>query len=180
MSTVLRIALAEAPRAVRLAPAETGSAERELAAQLEAARAEGRAEALAGAAHILDDAALAFASELEAVRAALTTSSVELALEIARQILRVELAEGRYDIEAIVRDALAQSGVGRGECTVHVNPADAEALRSVSFRSGTKIEADNEVPRGSVHVTTPKGLLVRDTDDILREIRERIRGEVQS
>ena len=184
MSAPLRVRLLEPPLGARLASAEPESAEAEFAARLAAARAEGReegrAEALAGAAGVLDAAAQALASELEEARAALAAAGAELVLEIARQILRVELAEGRYDIESIVRDALARSGVGRGECTVHVNPADAEALRTVSFRSGTQIEADGEVPRGSVHVTTAKGLLVRDTDDILREIGERIRGEVTS
>ena len=73
-----------------------------------------------------------------------------------------------------MRETLSFSGGARGPCTVHLHPADAGALEGVPFRSGTEIEADPSVPRGSVHVTTPHGLLVRDLDEALRSIGERL------
>ena len=58
------------------------------------------------------------------------------------------------------------------------SPSDAERLKPLPFRSGTKIEADPEVAPGDVHVTTPHGVLVRDQDEVLEAIRNRIRGEL--
>jgi len=136
----------------------------------------GRELALTGAAGALEQAL----SELDAARAlaadALARQSVELAVAIARTLLRVEIDAGHYDLEKIVREALATSGIGRGSCVVHLNPIDAERLKHVPFRAGTLIEADVEVSCGDVHVTTPHGVLVRDIDDALESITERIRG----
>jgi hypothetical protein len=61
---------------------------------------------------------------------------------------------------------------------VHVNPVDAERLADVPFRAGTELEADPGVPAGSVHVTTPQGLLVRDLDQALGSIREHLLGSL--
>jgi flagellar biosynthesis/type III secretory pathway protein FliH len=101
-------------------------------------------------------------------------TSVELALEIARQLLRVEIPAGSYDLEGIVRHTLGFADVGRGRCVVHVHPVDAERLAQIPFRAGTEIEPDAGVAPGSVHVTTPQGLLVRDHDEALRSIGERL------
>lgn len=101
--------------------------------------------------------------------------AVRLSLEIARHLLRSELQAGRYDLERIVRETLHASGVGRGSCVVHLNPADVEKLAHVAFRSGTKIEADPEVSCGDVHVSNEHGLLVRDIDECLESIGERLR-----
>lgn len=125
----------------------------------------------------------AAAAALDAARAAaaqdLAHTAVDLALEIARTLLRVELPAGRYDLEGMVRETLSFSDVQRGTCVVHLNPVDAEALSDVQFRVGTSIEADAGVPRGSAHVTTPQGLLVRDLDEALRSIAARLHEEVR-
>ncbi len=117
------------------------------------------------------------ASREEAL-AHLNHTAVELAVEIARQLLRAELPAGHYDLEGIVREALSFTNTGRGYCIVHLNPTDAAALADVPFRSGTEIESDPSVPRGSVHVTTPQGLLVRDLDEALLSIGERLLGDL--
>lgn len=141
-------------------------------------REAGMREAIAGAAGALGTAA----ERLDAARASAATelaaSAVALAVEIARHILRAEISSGHHDIERVVRETLAVSGVGRGSCVVHVNPLDAEKLKHVPFRAGTVIEADHEVAAGDVHITTPHGVLVRDVDDALASIAERIRGEL--
>jgi flagellar biosynthesis/type III secretory pathway protein FliH len=100
-----------------------------------------------------------------------------IVIEIARIVLHSEIAAGHFDIERVVRDTLAQSGVGRGRCTVHLHPVDAAALANVRFRADTHIEPDDSVARGDVHVTTPHGLLVREVDEILRAIASRLRAE---
>jgi flagellar biosynthesis/type III secretory pathway protein FliH len=108
----------------------------------------------------------------------LAYTSVELALEITRCLLRAEIPAGRYDLEAIVRESLSLSGAERGRCVVHLNPVDAEAIADVPLRSGTELEPDPNVPRGSVHVTTPQGLLVRDLEEAVKSIGERILGDL--
>jgi len=95
-------------------------------------------------------------------------------VEIARQILKIEIAAGNYDLESIVRATLAASEVKRGHCIVNLNPDDAEAVSQVVFRGETEICANVDVPPGAVHVETPRGLLVRDPDAALEEIREQL------
>jgi flagellar biosynthesis/type III secretory pathway protein FliH len=119
---------------------------------------------------------LEIARQREKAAADLAHTSVLLATKIARELLRAEIDVGHYDLERVVRDALAVSGVGRGACVVHLNPIDAERLKHVPFRAGLTIEADHEVARGDVHLTTPVGVLVRDIDDALEAIGEKIRG----
>lgn len=157
--------------------------ERLVGAREERARAQGRVEG-ERAAQLASAAALeAAAVRLDAARTAaegeLAHTAVDLAVEIARVLLRVEIPPGRYDLEGMVREALSFSDVERGRCVVHLNPADAASLKEVRFRAGTEIEPDAGVPRGSVHVTTPQGLLVRELDAALRSIAERLHEEMR-
>src|SRR5262245_40035709 len=133
---------------------------------------------MAQAAGALDLAAQQLAESPQQLLAEITSAVVDLASEIARAVVRSEIAAGRHDIERIVRETLSASGVGRGACVVHVHPRDAERLRGVPFRSGTEIEADPEVAEGDVHVTTPHGLLVREIDELLAAVRIRLHGEL--
>jgi flagellar biosynthesis/type III secretory pathway protein FliH len=144
------------------------------AAAREAGRRAGDEALLASIAGAVDEAVARLDASREEALTHLNHTAVGLAVEIARQLLRVELPTGRYDLEGIVREALSFSGTGRGRCVVHLHPADAGALQGVPFRAGTEIEADPSVSRGSVHITTPHGLLVRDIDEALRAIGERL------
>ena len=127
------------------------------------------------------DAALA---EIEALResavARLAQDAADLAVEIARELVRCETRAQRHDIERIVRETLAASGVGRGACVVHLHPRDAQRREKVHFRARTQIEPDPAVAEGDVHVTTPQGLLVRDLEHALDTIGERIRQELSA
>lgn len=181
-----RVVTAAQPAAASLAPAGSGDLDgaldrllaRRTAAAHAAGVAEGRATALADVGRAVEEALERLdASRVEALER-VEGLAVELALEIARTLLRVELPAGRYDLERIVRETLACSDAGRGACVVHVNPVDAERLAAVPFRAGTEFEADHGVPAGSVHVTTPQGLLVRDLDQALASIRERLLGSL--
>jgi hypothetical protein len=93
-------------------------------------------------------------------------------------LTRSEIRAGRHDIERIVREALAASGVGRGEALVHVHPSDAARLAEVPFRANTRIEADPALRAGDVHVTCAQGVLVREIDEALGGLRERLRQEL--
>jgi flagellar biosynthesis/type III secretory pathway protein FliH len=180
----MRIELGAAPSAVQL---RQGSADAFVrarqAAGLDALRAaereEGARAALEGPALLLEQAAQDLVDALEEARGECARQAVELALGIARQIVGSELAAGQHDIERVVRETLARSGVGRGACVVHLHPSDLERLRHVVFRAGTRLEADEDVGRGSVHVTTPKGLLVHDVEACLDAVAERLRGELR-
>lgn len=176
----LVVELPSAPRSVRLAAAESGSAYLGtcLRAEFERGVQEGRRKAADDAAGALNRAAEKLEEACARLVPGLASSAVDLAVEIARSIVRAEVVQNHHDIEKIVRETLAASGVGRGACVVHVNPSDAERLKPIAFRSGTKIEADPEVPAGDVHVTTPHGVLVRDQDEVLAAIRTRIHGEM--
>lgn len=170
---------ARPPSEARLAAGDLQAAlERMLAAReaaaFEAGRREGEASMRASIVGAVDEAVARLDTSREEALTHLNHTAVGLAVEIARQLLRVELPTGRYDLEGIVREALSFSGAGRGRCVVHLHPADAGALEGVPFRAGTEIEADPSVSRGSVHVTTPHGLLVRDLDEALRAIGERL------
>ena len=139
--------------------------------------AEGERAAIASAAGALTRAADELGRLAEARNEELARDATRLAVEIARTLLRAEIDAGRYDIERIVRETLQASGSGRGACALHVNPKDAERLFGVVFRAGTTIEADPEIPPGNVHVTTQRGLLVRDVDQALASIAERLEGD---
>ena len=145
----------------------------------EAGRRAGRDEALAGACVRLDEATARWRDASLAVGESLASDSVELALTIATELVRSEVEHRRHGIEALVRDALAASGVGRGACTVHVGPEDASALASVPFRAGTRIEVDPDVPPACVQVETPQGLLVHDIDTAMASIAARLREEAR-
>ena len=140
--------------------------------------AEGERRALERGASALDAAAERLDEARTKAQPELAATAIDLAIEIARAVVRCEIEAGHHGIEKIVRETLATSGVGRGACVVHVHPTDAERLKPIPFRTGTVIEADPEVAPGDVHVTTPHGVLVRDVDDVLAAVRDRLQAEL--
>ena len=142
------------------------------------ARAEGERSGLDSAGRTLDQAVERLLTFEEESRAALARTAAELALEIARTLLRAELARGNYDLERIVRETLSEASVGRSACVVHLHPADHARLADVRFRTGTRLEPDEGVARGDVHVETSLGLLVRDLDGALEAIGKRLHEEL--
>ncbi len=179
----LRIRLSSRPSAVRMVDepmrefAKTRRTSRENLMR-EQGRAQGHAEATENAAKALEGAEAALdAMRREAVDQVAETAA-QLAVEIVQELLRVELIAENYDIVSIVRDTLAAAADVPGCTTVHVNPADAEQLCGVPFRTGTTLEPDPAVRRGDVRVRTSQGLLVRDIDACACAIRERILEEV--
>lgn len=169
---------------VRVVSATHGASGAALDQAVERLLSEARAEGAAGERRRSAGALAAAVERLDVHRAEasleLAQTAVELALEIARHLVAVEVECGRHDIERIVREALAASGAGRGECVVHLHPADAAALAGTTFRAGTRVEADHGVARGEVQVETPNGLLVRNLGDAMDEIGRRILGSLRA
>jgi len=141
--------------------------------------AEGESRILSGALQRIDSAVEELRAAREVSDRAVIEDSTRLALVIAREIVRTEIDAGRYDLERIVREALTASGVGRGACVVHLNPADVERLSGVAFRVATRLESDPEVAPGDVHVSTQRGVLVRDVDAALATLAERFQEDMQ-
>lgn len=134
-------------------------------------------QATAGSVARLDEAVeLVNAQHAEAL-GQLNQVAVELALSIARSILKKEQLLGNYDMERIVRDALHESGVGRNPCTVHLNPIDYDNLKELQWRTGTHLKADEGVAQGDVQVETGIGLLVRDARSAMDTIRRNLLEE---
>ena len=172
-----RVRLHAPPSAAQARPGDG-----ETAVLVEAARREGREEGLRSALesgagqleallHKVDEAA-------ERSQEELARTAVELAVEIAAALVGTRIEAGDYDLERIVRAALADADLGRGACVVHLSPADEERLQGVLFRAGTRLEVDAHLPAGVVHLTTPRGLLVRDPEAALDSIREQLLEEV--
>jgi flagellar biosynthesis/type III secretory pathway protein FliH len=161
---------------VRLFPADFDAW---LQKELASAERRGYAEALSGKGQLIDLAAERIDRAREEAEAKLGDFASRFAEGIARELLHIELEAGHHAIEKMVRESLAQSGVGRGACEVHVHPDDAEALAPVTFRSGTTISADPGIARGSVHITTAQGLLVREVDLCIKHAADLIHAHMR-
>ncbi len=151
-----------------------GIARAEQDAALEIAREEARQEAAGHAVAALNEATVRLDEARALAEEALSADAVALGVEIARQVLKVQIAAGDYGLEQIVRSTLSASEIKRGQCIVHLNPIDAESLKDVVFRGETSILGDASIPRGSVQLETPRGLLVRDPNAALDETREQL------
>ncbi len=134
----------------------------------------GRQEAMDSGVKALDKAIAQLEQRAGEASKELGQISVELGVEIARALVQVQIEAGDYDLERILRSTLADSGIGRGDVVVHVNPEDHATIEAAGFRSGTTFAVDPSLPRGDVHLATPRGLLVRDVEDILSTVREQL------
>jgi flagellar biosynthesis/type III secretory pathway protein FliH len=180
MDTSLQVRVAGAPVSLRVVDAAEVRARDEAEARGRAAGfAEGQALALSGAVRRLEAAAEELRLARELTADAVAVDATRLALAIAREIVRSEIDAGRYDIERIVREALAASGAGRTACVVHLNPIDVERLAGVPFRAATRLESDPEIAAGDVHVSTARGTLVRDVDAAMATLAERFEEDVR-
>ncbi len=177
MSRTLRVTLHSAPSGAKLRRDGLESVRDEVHAQtvteaFERGRESGRKEAIGGAVQVLQAAAARLDAARERAEQDLPREVVELAVEIADQLLRVRLADGAYDLERMVRNALAGGCSDRSRCVVHVHPKDLAQLEGVVFREDTSVVARADLAPGTVHVETRRGLLVRDPLEALAEIRE--------
>ncbi len=138
------------------------------------ARQEGHDDATAHAVNALNAATERLDRAREDAEEGLASNAINLAVEIARQVLKVQISSGDFGLEKIVRSTLSASEIKHGHCAVHLHPTDAESLKDVVFRGETIIVPDTDIPRGSVQLETPRGLLVRDPNAALDEICEQL------
>ncbi len=171
----------EAPAAVQLLDVSLDEyAKQRREQQEERLRSEGFAVATQSAAQCLEKAALGLEEARTGLADSLVETAVQLALEISQELVRKELGEGNYDLPAIVREVLASASSSSNSMILRVNPEDVDALSSIRFRSGTEVQGDPSVRRGDVQLETDQGLLVRDMDNCLSSIRERLQEAFRS
>lgn len=177
MSRRLHVTLSAPPTSGRVEPKGLDAIRdaltaRQVAAAYQRGHTEGSRETLQGGVRILTTAAAQLDAARERAELDLPREVLELAVELADQILRLRLAEGAYDIERIVRSALAGGGTERGRCVVHLHPDDLARLDGARFREDTVLAANSDLAPGTVHVETKRGLLLRDPHEALEQVRE--------
>ena len=93
------------------------------------ARDRAHSDAVRRACGALEKAGEELVAAREVAESALASDAVNLAVEIARQLLRIEISEQNYGLEEIVRSTLAASDIKRGRCVVHLNPGAPDVER---------------------------------------------------
>lgn len=179
----LRVTLPAAPAAVRRTEATSdevlaAAIERKVEAAQERGFAAGLVDTRTSGRDLFDQAIDRLDGARQAATEQLATQAVELALGIARELLRTELSAQNYDLVGIVREALSTADAGREAVTVHVCEADAKLLEDAPLRQGTQVVIDPHLRAGDVHVETSRGVLVREIDDTLETLRERLLEEL--
>lgn len=100
-----------------------------------------------------------------------------LAVEIARRILKHQVDQGDYEIQAIVEEAIRQSPT-RQNVVIHLNPDDLALCRELQRQdsqnpfAGLEFTADESVGRGECLVETPKGIVKSFMEEHLERISE--------
>ena len=156
-----------AASADRLASPEP-DAEAELARLREAARAEGYAEGLATgrvegeqACGRMKQLAESFGNTLDNLDFRLADMVLELALDVARQVVAGELAAHPERILDVVNLALKQMAETSREARLLLNPEDAALVRphldQVLDKNRLRIVEDVRIERGGCLIETPQG-----------------------
>lgn len=153
--------------------------EQELQRETNKARAEGREQGAKQAAEeyrsALEQAARS-ASELSALKPRLRREAerdvVQLALAVARRILRREVSVDPGALSGIIQAALGQLQA-REVHRLRVNPQDRDAIAALEARYHLPpLHADPSLPRGSLMFDTAQGSLDASLDTQLAEIEK--------
>jgi flagellar assembly protein FliH len=158
---------------------------RERAAREDRWRTEGAASERAKLAPV--SAALsAAAARVEAAAGRLEESTksqiLELVKAIVGEVLRREVADGRYDLAAIVRDGLRVArNIERG-AVVRLHPQDYEAAAAGGVLrqfegSPVRLQADPSVERAGCRVDTPYGEVVRELSAAVADVFAAVEGK---
>jgi flagellar assembly protein FliH len=96
---------------------------------------------------------------LARVRAELADQAVLLALEVARQVIRAELAAQPASLLAVVREAVASLVDERCSFVLHMNPQDVDllgaSLEPMLSARGARIQPDQAISPGGCRVQAP-------------------------
>jgi len=105
----------------------------------------------------------------------------DLAVAIARKVLAQEIQAGRYEIEPIVKEALAQVPDAR-DVVVRLHPADLARCQAAGqdqdqgADARVRFVADPDVPQAGCVIETPEGVLGSVVDGQLGEIGEALKA----
>ncbi len=93
---------------------------------------------------------------LEATAGELETALIELALALAKQLVRREMKTQPDEIIPVVREALGALPTAAREVVVHLHPEDAALVRATIHSPGSfwRIEEDGAISRGGCVVVT--------------------------
>lgn len=98
-------------------------------------------------------------TELEAIEQRIAGDVLELALEVARQVLRAEVKARREGLLAVVREALASLPQPAGAPQLALNPGDVDAVRAhvgdELQGGGFRIVEDHRIEPGGCRITAP-------------------------
>jgi flagellar biosynthesis/type III secretory pathway protein FliH len=100
---------------------------------------------------------------------------VRLSVEIARKIISIKTAEGSYDIESIIKQALANCPVKR-DLVVYVSPKDYNQLLKLKAETasaafdGVELVSDSGIGQAECIIKSPKGIIKSLIDEQLERI----------
>ncbi len=101
----------------------------------------------------------------------------QLAVEIARRVLRHNVGKGDYEIQAIVEEAL-QEAPTQQNIVIHLNPDDLAPCQELQRQNpqspfaGLELTTDRTIGRGECLVETPKGIVKSFIEERLERISE--------
>ncbi|MBF0143664.1 MAG: hypothetical protein HQL59_09450 [Magnetococcales bacterium] len=120
--------------------------------------------------------------ELDALPARVLAASerflVESAILLVRELLAHELSVNPEGIAERVRRVMAKA-VDRQEMVVRLSPGNAELLRVIEGFQSLRIEADANVPPGSVLLVTDFGGVEEDLGEQLRMVEDALREQLR-
>lgn len=129
-------------------------------AQVLAAARTGEAQQVA---HSLNDLATRFQEQLVALESEIATDLVSLAIDIAREVLRREVAMTPDGLLPVATEALRALGEGASHMEMRVHPEDAVALRDhlSSYPGGARchLRADTSITRGGLRLEADTGVV---------------------
>jgi len=108
------------------------------------------------------------------------TEIARLAVEIARKILVCKIAQGDYDIQAIVEEALKQAPA-RQKLVIRLHPQDLPRCQQYQQENpddpfaGLELAADPGIGPGECLVESPKGIVRSFIEEHLERIGEALR-----
>ena len=136
---------------------------------------------LDGAIRALHEAGKRFEALREEIVADAEEQLLDLAVAIARKVLMQEIRAERYEIEPILREAMARVPP-RQSVVVHMNPQDWEQCKlahsaNEAGNSGRlRFVADSSVPRAGCVLETEQGIVESTVEDHLTGIGEALKN----
>jgi flagellar assembly protein FliH len=116
---------------------------------------------------------------LEAAEGELETALLELALALAKQLVRRELKTQPDEIIPVVREALGALPAAAREVVVHLHPEDAALVRDTIHSPGSawRIEEDSAISRGGCVVVTPTSRVDATLERRIAQLVTNVLGE---